>query len=170
MNTSIHLNIGSNNGDRRRDFIRRAVAAISTPSFLERIGTDASVQCSDFVDSAPWGYDSDKVFSNIGVLITGHRRAPWTQDELLAFLDAVQAVERSISSVPHRNADGTYRDRDLDIDIIAVDSIVLQHPRLQLPHPHMAQRDFVLRPLLQLDPGWLHPATGQPPALLFPTI
>ena len=60
----------------------------------------------------------------------------------------------------HRNADGSYRDREIDIDIIAVDDVVYSSERLVLPHPRMRGRYFVLRPMVSLLPGWRHPATG----------
>ncbi|MDE6378068.1 MAG: 2-amino-4-hydroxy-6-hydroxymethyldihydropteridine diphosphokinase, partial [Duncaniella sp.] len=63
-------------------------------------------------------------------------------------------------TAPHRDRDGGYIDRRIDIDIIAIDSIVLSTPRLTLPHPRMHLREFVLVPLAQLAPGWVHPVTG----------
>ena len=54
---------------------------------------------------------------------------------LHTLLDALQAIERSISPLPHRNSDGTYRDRGIDIDIIALDTLVYSDERLSIPHP-----------------------------------
>lgn len=97
---------------------------------------------------------------NVGVLLSVRKSNAWTAAELESLLDATQAVERSISSMPHRNADGSYRDREIDIDIIAVDDVVYSSERLVLPHPRMRGRYFVLRPMVSLLPGWRHPATG----------
>ncbi len=53
-----------------------------------------------------------------------------------AMLDITQQVEQQVGQgAPHRNPDGTYRDRPIDIDIIDIDSITLNTPRLILPHP-----------------------------------
>ena len=155
MNTTVYLNIGSNQGDRRA-IVARAVAAVSALSFpvVERS------RVSDPVESTPWGYDSDSPFLNVGVALDCRIDAPWTVPALHRLLDSLQAIERSIGTMPHRNADGSYRDRDLDIDIVAVDGLTVDTPRLVLPHPHMAARAFVLEPMASLAPGWRHPLTG----------
>ena len=134
----------------------RAVAAVSALSFpvVERS------RVSDPVESTPWGYDSDSPFLNVGVALDCRIDAPWTVPALHRLLDSLQAIERSIGTMPHRNADGSYRDRDLDIDIVAVDGLTVDTPRLVLPHPHMAARAFVLEPMASLAPGWRHPLTG----------
>lgn len=155
MNTTVYLNIGSNQGDRRA-IVARAVAAVSALSFpvVERSRVSAAVE------SAPWGYDSDSAFLNVGVALDCRIDRLWTVPALHRLLDSLQAIERSIGTMPHRNADGSYRDRDLDIDIVAVDGLTVATPRLVLPHPHMAARAFVLEPMASLAPGWRHPLTG----------
>ena len=62
--------------------------------------------------------------------------------------------------MPHRKPDGTYGDREVDIDIIAVDELVFASDTLTLPHPRMHLRSFVLGPLAELAPGWRHPLSG----------
>ncbi len=52
--------------------------------------------------------------------------------------------------MPHRNSDGSYRDREIDIDIILIDDMRIDSPRLQVPHPRMLERDFVMIPLREL--------------------
>ena len=139
----VYLSIGSNSGDRRA-LIGRAVAALSSlPGVI-------SLRTSDFYRSAPWGFESPNEFLNIPVAVRYIRRSPWTEAEAEALLDQCQAIERSISSMPHRNADGTYRDREIDIDIIAIDNQHINTPRLTVPHPRAASRDFVTIPLSQL--------------------
>lgn len=88
----------------------------------------------------------------MGVELTMDRTSPWTAADLEQLLDALQAIERRHGTLAHRNADGTYRDRDLDIDIIAVDMLCLDTPRLTIPHPRAAVRDFVMTPLRELAP------------------
>ena len=55
---------------------------------------------------------------------------------------------------------GAYVDRLVDIDIMAIGDLVIDSPALQVPHPHLAERDFFLRPMMQLAPNWCHPITG----------
>ncbi|MDE5607354.1 MAG: 2-amino-4-hydroxy-6-hydroxymethyldihydropteridine diphosphokinase [Muribaculaceae bacterium] len=131
-----HLNIGSNQGDRMA-YIAGAVALLS-----DRFEVTA---VSDPVESDPDGFESPYRFVNVGVTIK-------TDLDPLALLDATQAIEKKVGSMPHRNADGTYRDRDIDIDIIYYDDLRIDTPRLTLPHPRLAGREFVRRPLTQINP------------------
>jgi 2-amino-4-hydroxy-6-hydroxymethyldihydropteridine diphosphokinase len=50
--------------------------------------------------------------------------------------------------------------RTLDLDLLLYENLVLQTPDLSLPHPHMTERAFVLVPLAELLPDWVHPVTG----------
>lgn len=129
-----HLNIGSNRGDRHGN-ISRAVSLINM-----RAGRVTAV--SDPVESEPWGYESTNTFINIGINID-------TALAPLDLLDTLQAIEQEISPSPHRNPDGTYRDRAIDIDIILYQGVELSTPRLTIPHPLMHRRPFVLIPLHQ---------------------
>jgi len=156
MISGIHLNIGSNSGDSRA-FIARAVAALHS-------AFPGDIRVSHEVESEPWGFVSENIFINVGVLITMDRKNAWTPAELDALLAAVKTIEKSISSMPHRRADGSYADREVDIDIIAVDELEYSSPALTIPHPHMSARRFVLEPLAELAPGWRHPTTGLTPA------
>lgn len=158
MISTIYLNIGSNSGDRRA-FIARAVAAL-------RAAFGHALRISRPVESEPWGFGSANRFLNIGVAIDLHRTAPWQPAELEALLGTTQAIERAISPHPHRNPDGTYADREIDIDIVAVDTIVYTSPRLTLPHPAMHLRPFVLAPMAELAPSWHHPALALTPSAL----
>ena len=156
MISEIHLKIGSNSGDRRA-FIARAVAALHmTFGITPRVSAESV--------SEPWGYESAMEFINVGVALDIERHSPWSPEELEELLSTVKRLERGISSMPHRNAAGEYTDRELDIDIIAVDDIMYSSPALTLPHPHMSARRFVLEPLAELAPEWKHPQTGLTPA------
>lgn len=128
--------------------LSRAVALIEA-----RLGVRA-VQSAPVL-SEPWGYESAHPYINIGVVLA----LPDTTDPL-RLLAMLQEVEREISPATHRNADGTYADRVIDIDIIAVDSMVSDDPRLTLPHPWMHLRRFVLEPMAALRPRWRHPRLG----------
>ena len=139
-----YLNIGSNMGD-RRDNLYRAVVALSA-------GTGGCA-VSSIVESEPWGFESDNRFMNLGVCFD-------SEMEPQAMLDRIHEIERQLGSASHRDELGGYIDRLVDIDIVAIDDMVIDTPTLQVPHPHLTERDFFLRPMMQLAPDWCHPVTG----------
>lgn len=145
-----YLNIGANIGDPQRT-IWQAVKALTAVAY------DGRVECSDIIVTPAWGYDSPNPYHNIGVRL----RTTLTPHQLL---DILQQIERRLGATPHRAPDGTYIDRTLDIDIIAIDDLQLDTPRLTLPHPRAHQRPFVTIPLRQLGyPYQITSRTIKPP-------
>ncbi|MDQ6982164.1 MAG: 2-amino-4-hydroxy-6-hydroxymethyldihydropteridine diphosphokinase [Mariprofundus sp.] len=74
--------------------------------------------------------------------------------ELLTTLQGIEIQHGRIRS-EHWGA------RTLDLDIIAMGSLVIKHDRLNIPHPQMHHRQFVLRPLCDIEPNWQHPDLKQ---------
>lgn len=146
-----HLNMGSNLGEPLRN-ITGAIGLLGRrlPCVITAVSKPFS--------SKPWGYSSPNDFVNMGINID-------TPLGPHALLDELQAIERLISPASHRNDDGSYRDRIIDIDIIAArdthardtaapysSMLRLDSATLTLPHPHAAVRDFVAIPAREL--GW----------------
>lgn len=144
MTSKVYLGIGSNSGDRRH-FIGSAIAALA-----ERLPIE-SIRTSDCYESAPDGFDSPNHFVNIAAVLSFQRNSPWTDDEADALFDAIEAIQNSISTMPHRNPDGSYRDREIDIDILLIDNQTINTARLTIPHPRMFDRPFVTIPLSQIN-------------------
>lgn len=138
------LNIGSNLGNPKLN-LSRGLRAIE-----EKFGY---FETSKIMESKPWGFVSPHTFANIAVMVISDK----SPQEVLADLHEIEA-RYNISS--HRDVQGNYRDRVLDIDIMAADDMVLDTPELTLPHPHLPERDFFLTPFSQLAPLWRHPLTG----------
>lgn len=138
------INIGSNLGDRRLN-LSRAMRAVGMEF--------GDFEMSHAVESAPAGFDSPHRFLNVGILF----QSDLQPEEVLTRL---QAIEKQLGSGPHRNADGSYRDRLIDIDIVAADDLVMQTDRLTVPHPRLAERRFFLEPLKEIAPQWKHPVSG----------
>ena len=136
-----YLNIGSNIGD-RRDNLYRAVVALAAEA--------GGCAVSSIVESEPWGFESENRFMNLGVSLV-------SDIEPQAMLDRIHDIERSLGSASHRDEHGGYIDRLVDIDIVAIDDLVIDTPTLQVPHPHLPDRDFFLLPMKQLAPDWQHP-------------
>lgn len=139
-----YLNIGSNMGE-RRDNLYRAVVALTA-------GTGGSVT-SRIVESEPWGFESDNRFMNIGL---------WFNSDLepQQMLVRIHDIEHRLGSASHRDAQGGYIDRLVDIDIVAIGDLIIDTPTLQVPHPHLSEREFFLKPMMDLAPNWCHPVTG----------
>ena len=138
-----YLNIGSNIGD-RRDNLYRAVVALAA-------GTSGCA-VSRIVESQPWGFESDNRFMNVGVRLSSNM-------EPHEMLEHIHDIERRLGSASHRDSEGHYIDRLVDIDIMAIYNLVIDTPELQVPHAHLHERDFFLRPMMELAPDWRHPVT-----------
>ncbi len=139
-----YLNLGSNLGNRLLH-LTRAMKAIG-----EEFGP---YETSHKVESDPWGFDSTNRFVNVGLTIE-------SDEEPEEVLRKLQTIEKGISPRGHRRWDGSYNDREIDIDIMATDGESYDSPKLHIPHPHLQKREFFLKPLSELAPKWRHPKSG----------
>lgn len=127
----IYLGLGSNLGDKCLH-LRTAINEIE-----KRIG---HVECqSAFVETEPWGFESDNTFVNAVVRVD-------TALSPLDLLKETQTIEREMGRT-HKTVDGKYSDRIIDIDILLYGDAVINLPELVVPHPRMYERDFVMKPL-----------------------
>lgn len=129
-----YINIGSNMGNRLMN-LTRAVSAIE-----KRFGW---FELSHHIESEPWGFNSKNKFLNVGMAFISDLQP-------LEVLHILQEVEATINPSSHRNADGSYKDRVIDIDIMAVDGVEMSTTELTLPHPHLEERPFFLEPYNEL--------------------
>ena len=130
MSTAV-LSIGSNLGDRRAA-VQGAVDAFR-PWLLA---------VSPVYETAPWGPVPQDDFLNAVLVAADAQAAP------ADWLERAQAAERAGG----RTRDVRWGPRTLDVDVIAVDDVVSADPTLTLPHPHAAERAFVLVPWLAVQP------------------
>ena len=114
--------------------MRRAVAEIR--AVVE------DVRVSSLYETAAWGVTDQPSFLN--AVVRGS-----TGLNALELLDAMQAIENQLGRVRTQH----WGPRAIDIDILLYGSDVIDVPRLKVPHPYMAQRGFVLRPLADLAAG-----------------
>ena len=142
---TIALNAGSNLGNRRLN-LTRALKAIGE--------TFGKYEISHVVESEPWGFDSTNCFLNVGIVIESEM-AP------VEILKEIKKIEKKISSTPHRDGNGNYCDRIIDIDIIVIDELIINEEELQIPHRHLSERRFFLEPLHELMPLWKDPISGK---------
>jgi len=90
------------------------------------------------------------------------------QSELAAedFLDALQMIEAEHGRIRAEH----WGPRTLDLDIIAIDAETMDTKRLTVPHAHMQNRQFVLRPLCDIAPSWQHPRLGETASQLLDSL
>jgi len=100
------------------------------------------LRCSSYIETEPWGFSSPNRFLNACVCVS-------TPLQPLELLHATQDIERMLGRTS-KSADGIYHDRTIDIDILLYDDITVDTPQLHIPHPLMWERDFVMRPLMEI--------------------
>ena len=142
----VYVGLGTNLGDKEQN-LREAVRKIE-----EQVGKVVSL--SAFYVTAPWGFASEHSFLNAAVCID-------TDLPPLEVLRETQAIERELGRT-EKSAGGVYSDRLIDIDLLLYDdlqvsAVLPSGAELTLPHPLMAERDFVMRPLAEIAPGLVHP-------------
>jgi deoxyguanosine kinase len=133
------LSIGSNQGNRLEN-IQSAIAAIHF-----EVGT--VVKVSRLYETPSWGFESD-AFYNCALVIHTLKDA---HDILLRIL----AIENKLGRT--RSDSEGYQSRLIDIDLIAFNEEIIASENLQVPHPQMQERKFVLLPMRDLNLDWRHP-------------
>jgi 2-amino-4-hydroxy-6-hydroxymethyldihydropteridine diphosphokinase len=132
-----YLSLGSNIGD-REGYIDAACRLLA-----ERCGRITARSSNYYTE--PWGYESDKTYLNICLCIESGL-------EPIELLDATQTIERELG----RKIKNVYADRTIDIDILTGqtdegEEIAFRTERLTIPHPLMRERDFVMKPLEEIQ-------------------
>jgi len=79
-------------------------------------------------------------------------------------------LTQSIEMECGRSSKGNFAPRTLDIDIIFYDNLIIDEPDLKIPHPRAYERDFVLLPINEIAPFWVHPVLQQTTQQLIDTL
>lgn len=133
------LSIGSNQGNRLEN-IERCLQLIH-----QEVGT--VVKVSKLYETPSWGFESD-AFYNCALVIH-------TFSSANKILSQVLKIEKRLGRI--RSEELGYQSRSIDIDLITFDSVIIDTERLQIPHPMMQNRKFVLLPIQDLNLDWKHP-------------
>ena len=146
----VYVGLGTNLGEKEQN-LRDALQKIE-----EQIGKVISL--SAFYVTAPWGFASENSFLNAAACVE-------TELSPLAVLQETQAIERELGRTK-KSVDGVYSDRLIDIDLLLYEDLVLSvtspsGAELNLPHPLMKERDFVMLPLAEIAPELVHPVLGK---------
>jgi 2-amino-4-hydroxy-6-hydroxymethyldihydropteridine diphosphokinase len=137
-----YIGIGSNLGDREKNCL----------TAIDRMNEHgvSIVKRSSIIETPPWGMEDQPRFMNMVV-------AAETVLEPFDLLNTLKEIERNMG----RQKTVHWGPRVIDLDILFYDDIILKDSRLEIPHPLVQERDFVLRPLNEIAPGLRHPVTGQ---------
>lgn len=136
--TEAWIGIGSNVGE-RRDFVRSAI---------EQLAKELEVQAvSSLYETSPVGGPPQRSFVNAVVRVKTDRDAR----ELLTLCKGIE------TRMGRETSEMRWGPRVIDLDVLLVDDLKISEPDLEIPHPRMNERRFVLVPLLEIDPDAVDP-------------
>ncbi|WOO87388.1 2-amino-4-hydroxy-6-hydroxymethyldihydropteridine diphosphokinase [Mollicutes bacterium LVI A0039] len=144
VKTKVYLGLGSNVGDSEKT-LKQAIAAIAG---LDGVYT---VTESKLYSSAPYGEVAQDDFLNMAVMIE-------TNLHPTILLKKLQKIELDLG----RTREIHWGPRTIDIDMILYGKEIIAEEHLLIPHRFMCERDFVLKPLLDLNPNLIDPRTNTP--------
>ena len=137
----IFLGLGTNLGDR----------AANLAAARQQLGEKLTlIRASSVYETEPWGYREQPAFLNQAL----QAETDLSPQRLLRLL---KRLERRLG----RTRTFRYGPRLIDIDILFYDRTVINSRRLQIPHPRLPERAFVLVPLAEIAPDFVHPTLGQ---------
>lgn len=136
----VYLSIGSNLGDKKA-YLDRAVAALNTEPHI------AVNSVSGYYQTEPQNYSDQDWFVNAAVKI----ETDLDPDALLGVLTALE------SGLDKKGKPFRFGPRIIDVDILYYDDVIFKSDFLEIPHPRMHERCFVLIPLCDIGPEVIHP-------------
>lgn len=135
---TIYLGTGSNLGHPEHNLTKARILCQECMGSL--------VRTSSLYRTAAWGIEDQPVFFN-QVLCLETTLGPFS------VLDAILSIEQQMGRVRQRK----WGERLIDIDLLLYDQCIIRSPRLEVPHPYIAERQFVLIPLAEIAPDMQHP-------------
>ena len=133
-----YIGIGSNLGN-REDNCKKAI------SLLSENGLEIIKQ-SSMIETEPWGVPDQPSFINMAVSV----KTILSPEKLLALCKKIETALGRTETI-------LWGPRMIDLDILFYDDLVTGEPGLSIPHPHIQDRTFVLRPLAEIAPDLVHP-------------
>lgn len=139
-----YISIGSNLGDPLQNCCK-GVGALCEDGTVELMAQ------SPFYKTQPVDYTDQNWFINAALFVR-------TRLSPQALLDKTQGIQNRLG----RKSDAVrFGPRTLDLDIIFYDDLILDSANLEIPHPRMHKRRFVLQPICDIDPTVIHPGMDQ---------
>ena len=140
MESKVYLSLGSNVGNKMA-YVSEACQKLNEHGMI-KIDNASSIY-----ETLPYGNSDQGNFINLVLSINTSLRPK----ELFVYL---KQVERAIG----RNDSERWGPREIDLDILLFDDLVYKDRSLTIPHPELLKRDFVVEPLLEIEPEIYHPA------------
>ncbi|MBI4680694.1 MAG: 2-amino-4-hydroxy-6-hydroxymethyldihydropteridine diphosphokinase, partial [Nitrospirae bacterium] len=134
----VYLSIGSNLG-KRKENCEKAI------SLLIKKGIKVTKRSSR-IETEPWGIKDQPKFINMAV-----------EAETLLKPEEFLKILKEIESNLGRGESARWGPRSIDLDILFYDGLILKTPELEIPHPLIQKREFVLIPLCEIAPDKIHP-------------
>ena len=135
----VYLSLGSNLGDKLRN-LERCIDLITI--HIGDIPGRSGIYKSD-----AWGFQSDQLFYNMCLEVK-------TRYRVEDLMEKIFEIENLMGRV---RSGGGYTDRIIDIDLLFFNDLVLNSPKIVVPHPRIGVRRFVLEPLAEVNPDLTHP-------------
>lgn len=137
----VHLGLGSNLGN-RLDFLNQACSELSAVTLRD-------FRASAIFESEPLLQMKQPNYYN--QVVCG-----WTELSPVELMEKCQQIENLLGRVRKER----WGSRNIDLDILSYGNEIVDTEKLKIPHPEMEKRSFVLLPLLELSPDWVHPESG----------
>ena len=135
----VFLGIGGNIGNKHDNFDK-------VYTFIQNeLGT--ITKSSSVYETPPWGFQAEVNFWNQVLVVK-------TEFSAVEVLRKINQIERQFG---RKRDGGQYKSREMDIDILYFDEMILDTGNLTIPHPQIANRLFVLVPLAEIAPDFVHP-------------
>ncbi len=138
IRTKIAIGLGSNLGDREKN-IRKAFERLQEEFLFE-------AKLSTLIETPPWGIEDQPSFLNAAAI----GLSEWKPT---AIVNYCKLLERELGRVDAVK----YGPRLIDLDLLLFGEETWKSEGVVVPHPEMHKRSFVLMPLVELDPNWIHP-------------
>ena len=144
MTHQVFVSVGSNLGDKIEN-CRKGIKALLAD------GSSVLVKSSSFYRTSPVDYKDQDWFVNLVVKIE-------TSLGPHALLNKIQGIEKAVGRKANTVRFGP---RVIDLDIVLFGDRVIQTEKLEVPHPRMHKRRFVLKPICDIEPSMVHPVLGK---------
>ncbi len=137
-NNEVFIALGTNLGDRSEN-LRKAIREIE-------LNVGVMIKQSSLYETKAWGKTNQPDFYNQVILINSNK----TPEQCLYILSG---IEQKMG----RKRDEKWGARIIDLDLLYINAFIIETNKFTLPHPAIAQRRFVLIPLVEIAPDFIHP-------------